>query len=76
MDEKSGRKTISDEIKVQAKSKKTKLIIAIIAVIAVITIVAIVLASSGSATAKKVKEQLSLGEIFLGASIRAGHCRL
>lgn len=57
---------MSDEIKVQAKNKKTKLFIAIAAaVIAVITIVVVTLAVSNRATAKKLKEQLSLGEKYL-----------
>ena len=57
---------MSDEIKVQSKNKKTKLIVAFAAIaIAIITVVAIVLVSSNSATAQKVKEQLSLGEKYL-----------
>lgn len=57
---------MSDEIKVQSKNKKTKLIIAIAAaVISIITIVAIILVNSGGANAKKVKEQLSLGDKYL-----------
>ena len=57
---------MSDEIKVHAKNKKTKLIIAVSAVvIAVLTITAIVLVGAKSATARKVGEQLSLGEKYL-----------
>lgn len=57
---------MTDEIKVQSKNEKTKLIVVIAAVlITVLTIVAIVLVSSGGATAKKVKEQLSLGDKYL-----------
>lgn len=57
---------MSDEIKVQSKNKNTKLVIAAAAVvIAVLTVVAIILVGSNSATAKQVKEQLSLGEKYL-----------
>ena len=57
---------MSDEIKVQSKNKRTKLLIAIVAVvIAMLTVVAIVMVSSNSSTAKKVKEQLSLGDKYL-----------
>lgn len=57
---------MSDEIKVQEKRKNSKIIVAMVAaVIAVLTILAIVLVSSSGATAKKVKEQLSLGEKYL-----------